>query len=152
MMYAQEAIVLGGMMLSRRSAPCSRGRSADRILLCQPGTQQSVSPLSYRSGRAPIVALVRLCEAFPDHARLDEVVLGDRPALKYYQEAAAVVDAPYAFLPAAVYRESEATLSPKPRIGGRLTGTPTAMLMCSEVQRRSAAGWRALSAQISSLV
>jgi hypothetical protein len=61
----------------------------------------------------PIVALVRLCEALPDHDQwmkwYSAVVLHSQ----YYLKSAAVVDEPYAVLPAAVYRESEARLLPE---------------------------------------
>lgn len=59
------------------------------------------------------MALVRLCEAFPNHEKwmkwYSAVVLHSQ----YYLKAAAVVDEPYAVLPAAVYRESEARLIPE---------------------------------------
>jgi len=61
----------------------------------------------------PIVALTHLCEALPDNARwmkwYSAIVLHS----KYYQQAAATVDAPYNMLPAAVYRESEVRLLPE---------------------------------------
>jgi hypothetical protein len=61
----------------------------------------------------PIVALAHLCEALPDNARwmkwYSAIVLHS----KYYQQAAAIVDAPYNMLPAAVYRESEVRLLPE---------------------------------------
>jgi hypothetical protein len=61
----------------------------------------------------PIIALIRLCQAFPEHEKwmkwYSAVVLHSQ----YYLKAAAVVDEPYAVLPAAVYRESEARLIPE---------------------------------------
>src|ERR1022692_2775035 len=61
----------------------------------------------------PIVALIRLCEAFPDHEKwmkwYSAVVLHSQ----YYLKSAAIVDEPFAVLPAAVYRESEARLIPE---------------------------------------
>src|SRR6202789_2789841 len=60
----------------------------------------------------PIVALAHLCNALPDDTQwmkwYSAIVLHS----KYYQQMAAVVDAPYDMLPAAVYRESEASLLP----------------------------------------
>jgi len=58
--------------------------------------------------QAPIVALARMCEQFPDHPDwmkwYSAVVLHS----KYYLERAAEVNEPYGVLPAAVYRESDA--------------------------------------------
>ena len=112
--YAQEAIVLGDLVLS----------SQERIL--QPWTVPLTgyfytSPkrdnLFHRfhigQEQEPIVALIRLCEAFPDHEKwmkwYSAVVLHSQ----YYLKSAAIVDEPFAVLPAAVYRESEARLIPE---------------------------------------
>jgi Glycosyl hydrolase family 9/Cellulase N-terminal ig-like domain len=58
----------------------------------------------------PIIALTHLCETFPDHPDwikwYSAIVLHSR----FYQQAAAKVDAPYDVLPAAVYKESEVRL------------------------------------------
>ena len=57
--------------------------------------------------QAPIVALARLCEVFPEHPDwmkwYSAVVLHS----KYYLERAAGVNEPYGVLPAAIYRESD---------------------------------------------
>ena len=59
------------------------------------------------------MALVRLCEALPDHDKwmkwYSAVVLHS----EYYLKPAAAVDEPYSVLPAAVYRDSEARLIPE---------------------------------------
>ena len=61
----------------------------------------------------PIIALEHLCETFPNNANwmkwYGAIVLHS----KYYQEAAAKVDAPYDMLPAAIYKESEVRLLPE---------------------------------------
>ena len=61
----------------------------------------------------PIVALTKLCEAFPEHADwmkwYSAVVLHSQ----YYLKPASAFDLPYAVLPAGVYRESEARLIPE---------------------------------------
>jgi len=61
----------------------------------------------------PIIALVRLCEAFPAHEKwmkwYSAVVLHSQ----YYLKPASAVDEPYGVLPAAVHRESEARLIPE---------------------------------------
>jgi hypothetical protein len=60
----------------------------------------------------PIIALTRLCEAFPGHEKwmqwYSAVVLHSH----YYLQAVAAFDEPYAVLPAGLYRESEAKLPP----------------------------------------
>jgi len=57
--------------------------------------------------QAPIVALARLCDVFPNHADwmkwYSAVVLHS----KYYLERASEVNQPYGVLPAAIYRESD---------------------------------------------
>jgi hypothetical protein len=61
--------------------------------------------------QAPIVALARLCEAFPEHADwmqwYSAIVLHSH----YYLERAAQVNEPYGVLPAAVYRESDGAMA-----------------------------------------
>lgn len=61
----------------------------------------------------PVMALVHLCETFPNHPDwmkwYSAIVLHS----KYYQQLAARVNAPYDVLPAAVYKESEARLIPQ---------------------------------------
>jgi len=58
----------------------------------------------------PIIALTHLCQTFPDHADWMKwyaaIVLHSR----FYQQAAAKLDAPYDMLPAAIYKESEVRL------------------------------------------
>jgi hypothetical protein len=58
----------------------------------------------------PIIALTHLCQTFPDHPDwmkwYSSIVLHSR----FYQQAAAKIDAPYDVLPAAVYKESEVRL------------------------------------------
>ena len=61
----------------------------------------------------PIIALTKLCEAFPDHADwmkwYSAVVLHSQ----YYLKPASAFDLPYGVLPAGIYRESEARLIPE---------------------------------------
>ena len=61
----------------------------------------------------PIVALVHLCETFPNHADWMKWYSGIVLHSKYYQQVAAKVDEPYNVLPAAVYKESEVRLLPQ---------------------------------------
>ncbi len=60
--------------------------------------------------QAPIVALARMCEAFPNHADWMKWYSALVLHSKYYLEQAATVNAPYDVLPAAIYRESDARL------------------------------------------
>ncbi len=61
--------------------------------------------------QAPIVALTRLCSAFPDNPSwmkwYSAIVLHS----KYYLERASEVNQPYGVLPAAIYRESDARMA-----------------------------------------
>jgi hypothetical protein len=112
--YAQEAIVLGDMVLA------SQERTLQPWTIPLTGyfyTGPKRDNLFHRfhigQEQEPIVALIRLCEAFPEHEKwmkwYSAVVLHSQ----YYLEPASVVDEPYAVLPAAVYRESEARLIPE---------------------------------------
>src|ERR1700683_3922675 len=69
--------------------------------------------------QAPIVAMVRLCETFPDHKDWMKWYSTTVLHSEYYLKAAAKVNEPYNVLPAAVYRESESRLIPEKQ-------TPTA--------------------------
>jgi len=60
----------------------------------------------------PIVALVHLCETFPNDPNWMKWYSAIVFHSKYYQQVAAKVDAPYSVLPAAVYKESEVKLIP----------------------------------------
>lgn len=112
--YAQEAIALGDQVLA------SQERELQPWTIPLTGyfyTSAKRENLFHRfhigQEQEPIMALVRLCEAFPNHEKwmkwYSAVVLHSQ----YYLKAAAVVDEPYAVLPAAVYRESEARLIPE---------------------------------------
>jgi len=61
----------------------------------------------------PIVAMVRLCEVFPDHKDWMKWYSTTVLHSEYYLKAAVKVNAPFDVLPAAVYRESESRLIPK---------------------------------------
>jgi Glycosyl hydrolase family 9/Cellulase N-terminal ig-like domain len=112
--YAQEAIVLGDQVLG------SQERTLQPWTIPLTGyfyTSSKRENLFHRfhigQEQEPIIALIRLCEAFPEHAKwmkwYSAVVLHSQ----YYLKATAAVDLPYAVLPAAVYRESEARLIPE---------------------------------------
>jgi hypothetical protein len=69
--------------------------------------------------QAPIVALARLCTAFPNHPDWMQWYSALVLHSKYYLERAARVNEPYGVLPAAVYRESDARF-----ISGKKEWTP----------------------------
>jgi hypothetical protein len=112
--FAQEAIVLGDQVLA------SQERTLQPWTIPLTGyfyTSPKRDNLFHRfhigQEQEPIVALIRLCEAFPEHEKwmkwYSAVVLHSQ----FYLTAASAVDEPYAVLPAAVYRESEARLIPE---------------------------------------
>jgi hypothetical protein len=112
--YAQEAIVLGDLVLSsqeRNLQPWTIPLTG--YFYTGPKRENLFHRFHIGQEQEPIVALIRLCEAFPEHEKwmkwYSAVVLHSQ----YYLKAAAVVDEPYAVLPAAVYRESEARLIPE---------------------------------------
>jgi hypothetical protein len=63
--------------------------------------------------QAPIVAMVRMCEAFPDHPEWMEWYTAAVLHSEYYLKRASKVNAPYEVLPAAVYRESDSKMIPE---------------------------------------
>lgn len=112
--YAQEAIVLGDQVLAsqeRQLQPWTIPLTG--FFYTNPKRENLFHRFHIGQEQEPIIALIRLCEAFPDHEKwmkwYSAVVLHSQ----YYLKAAAVVDEPYAVLPAAVYREAEARLIPE---------------------------------------
>ena len=112
--YAQEAIVLGDQVLASQERDLQPWTiPLTGYFYTSPKRENLFHRFHLGQEQEPIVALIRLCEAFPDHQKwmkwYSAVVLHSQ----YYLKAAAVVDEPYAVLPAAVYRESEARLIPE---------------------------------------
>jgi hypothetical protein len=112
--YAQEAVVLGDQVLAsqeRTIQPWSIPLTG--YFYTSPKRNNLFHRFHIGQEQEPIVALVRLCEALPDHEKwmkwYSAVVLHSQ----YYLKTASTVDEPYAVLPAAVYRESEARLIPE---------------------------------------
>ncbi|HEX4784669.1 MAG TPA: glycoside hydrolase family 9 protein [Candidatus Sulfotelmatobacter sp.] len=112
--YAQEAIVLGDQVLAsqeRELQPWTIPLTG--YFYTSPKRENLFHRFHIGQEQEPIIALIRLCESFPDNEKwmkwYSAVVLHSQ----YYLKAAAVVDEPYAVLPAAVYRESEARLIPE---------------------------------------
>ncbi len=112
--YAQEAIVLGDDVLAsqeRELQPWTIPLTG--YFYTSPKRENLFHRFHIGQEQEPIIALIRLCESFPDNEKwmkwYSAVVLHSQ----YYLKPAAVVDEPYAVLPAAVYRESEARLIPE---------------------------------------
>lgn len=112
--YATEAVELGSQILAsqeRALQPWSIPMTG--YFYTNPARENLFHRFHIGQEEEPIVALSHLCEALPNNPEwmkwYSAIVLHS----KYYQQAAAVVDAPYDMLPAAVYRESEVRLLPQ---------------------------------------
>jgi hypothetical protein len=112
--YADEAIELGNQILAsqeRKLQPWTIPMTG--YFYTSPKRENLFHRLHIGQEEEPIVALAHLCNALPENPNwmkwYSAIVLHSR----YYQQPAATVDAPYDMLPAAVYRESEASLLPK---------------------------------------
>ena len=112
--YADEAVALGDQVLAsqeRKLQPWSIPLTG--FFYTGPKRENLFHRFHIGQEQEPIVALVRLCEALPNHDKwmkwYSAVVLHSQ----YYLKPAAAVDEPYGVLPAAVYRESEVRLIPE---------------------------------------
>ena len=112
--YAQMAIILGDQVLASQERDLQPWTiPLTGYFYSGPKRENLFHRFHIGQEQEPIMALIRLCEVFPDHDKwmkwYSAVVLHSQ----YYLKAEAVVDEPYAVLPAAVYRESEARLIPE---------------------------------------
>ena len=112
--YAQEAIVLGDQVLASQERTLQPWTiPLTGYFYTSPKRENLFHRFHIGQEQEPILALIRLCDAFPQHEKwmkwYSAVVLHSQ----YYLKPASAVDAPYAVLPAAVYRESEARLIPE---------------------------------------
>jgi len=112
--YADEAVSLGDLVLAsqeRKLQPWTIPLTG--YFYTGPKRENLFHRFHIGQEQEPIMALIRLCEAFPDHEKwmkwYSAVVLHS----EYYLKPASAVDEPYGVLPAAVYRESEAHLIPE---------------------------------------
>ncbi len=112
--YAKEAVNFGEQILAsqeRTMQPWSIPMTG--FFYTSPRRENLFHRFHIGQEEEPIVALAHLCNALPDDPRwmkwYSAIVLHS----KYYQQAAAKVDAPYNMLPSAVYRESEVRLLPE---------------------------------------
>ena len=112
--YADEAVSLGRLIMQsqeRTLQPWSVPLTG--YFYSSPKRENLFHRFHIGQEEEPVVALAHLCEAFPDNGDwikwYSAIVLHSR----YYQQAAAPLDAPYDVLPAAIYRESEVRLIPQ---------------------------------------
>jgi len=112
--YADEAVALGDQVLAsqeRQFQPWTIPLTG--YFYTGPKRENLFHRFHIGQEQEPILALVKLCEAFPDHAKwmkwYSAVVLHS----EYYLKPASAVDQPYGVLPAGVYLESEARLIPE---------------------------------------
>ena len=112
--YADEAVVLGDQVLAsqeRRLQPWSIPLTG--YFYTSPKRENLFHRFHIGQEQVPIMALIRLCEALPNHDNwmkwYSAVVLHSQ----YYLKPAAAVDEPYGVLPAAIYRDSEVRLIPE---------------------------------------
>ncbi|UWZ83701.1 glycoside hydrolase family 9 protein [Occallatibacter riparius] len=112
--YADEAVALGDQVLAsqeRRLQPWSIPLTG--YFYTSPKRENLFHRFHVGQEQEPIIALVRLCEALPNHDKwmkwYSAVVLHSQ----YYLKAASAVDEPFGVLPAAVYRDSEVRLIPE---------------------------------------
>ena len=112
--YANEAVTLGDQVLAsqeRRLQPWSIPLTG--YFYTSHKRENPFHRFHVGQEQEPIIALIRLCEALPNHDKwmkwYSAVVLHSQ----YYLKAAAAVDEPYGVLPAAVYRDSEVRLIPE---------------------------------------
>ena len=114
--YADEAVTLGDLVLASQERKLhSWTIPLTGYFYTGPERENLFHRFHIGQEQEPIMALIRLCDAFPDHDKwmkwYSAVVLHS----ECYLKLASAVDEPYEVLPAAVYRESEARLIPESR-------------------------------------
>ncbi len=112
--YEDEAVALGDMVLAsqeRKLQPWTIPLTG--YFYTGPKRENLFHRFHIGQEQEPIIALVKLCDAFPDHEKWMKWYSAVALHSHYYLEADAAVDEPYAVLPAGVYRESEVRLIPE---------------------------------------
>ena len=112
--YEDEAVELGALVLAsqeRKLQPWTTPLTG--YFYTGPKRENLFHRFHIGQEQEPIVALTKLCEAFPEHTDwmkwYSAVVLHSQ----YYLKPASAFDLPYAVLPAGIYREGEARLIPE---------------------------------------
>jgi hypothetical protein len=112
--YADEAVALGDQVLASQERRLQSWTiPLTGYFYTSPKRENLFHRFHVGEEQEPIVALSKLCEAFPNHEKwmkwYSAVVLHSQ----YYLKAAAASDEPYGVLPAGVYRDSEVRLIPE---------------------------------------
>lgn len=112
--YTQQAIELGDQILAsqERSLP-SWNVPLTGYFYTGPDRKYLFHRFHEGEEEQPVVALVDLCEALPNDPRWMKWYSAIVLHAKYYQEAAAHLDAPYNVLPAGIYRTAGAAILPE---------------------------------------
>jgi hypothetical protein len=112
--YADEAITLGDLVLASQERKLQRWTiPLTGYFYTSPKRENLFHRFHIGQEEEPIMALIRLCEAFPDHEKWMKWYSAAVLHSEYYLKPASAVDEPYEVLPAAVYRETEAHLIPE---------------------------------------
>jgi hypothetical protein len=112
--YADEAVTLGDQVLASQERTLQPWTiPLTGYFYTGPKRENLFHRFHIGQEQEPILALVKLCEAFPDHEKWMKWYSAVLLHSHYYLEAASAVDEPYSVLPAGVYRESEARLIPE---------------------------------------
>ena len=109
--YADEGVALGNQILAsqeRKLQPWSIPLTG--YFYTGPDRKNLFHRFHIGEEEQPIVALALLCEALPNHDNWMRWYSAIVLHAQYYQQPSAAADAPYAVLPAGIYRTSEAKL------------------------------------------
>ena len=112
--YVNEAIALGNLILQsqeRKLQPWTVPMTG--YFYSSPKRENLFHRFHIGEEEQPIVALAHLCEALPYNENWIKWYAAIVLHSKYYQQPAAMLDAPYDVLPAGIYRESEVRLIPQ---------------------------------------
>lgn len=113
--YADKAFEFAGVVLAsqQRTLPRDWKMPLTGFFYTAPNKENILQRFHVGNEQAPIVALSRLCEVFPDHKDWMKWYSATVLHSEYYLKAAAKVNEPYGTLPAAIYRESDVRLIPE---------------------------------------
>ena len=116
--YAEKAFELAQVVIDSQQQKLPEWKTPLVGFFYTDPRQQDVYHASHVGNeQAPVVAMRRLCEVFPDHPDWMRWYAVAALHSQYYLKAASRFTAPYGVLPASIYRESEALQIPE--TGGR---------------------------------
>ncbi len=112
--YAEEAVTLGDQVLASQERTLQPWTiPLTGYFYTGPKRENLFHRFHIGQEQEPIVALVKLCESFPDHEKWMKWYSAVLLHSHYYLSAASAADEPYGVLPAGIYRESEVRLIPE---------------------------------------